>query len=308
MRIRRLLGVLVSSMLSIIAVDRVLSRLASPLPPALAGRPDSVRTDGAETAFVETGDPNDPTVVFVHGLYLGASSREFVPIVDRLAEHYHVIAVDLPGFGRSDRPAITYDIDRLADGLVGVLDTHTASPVVVTSGQALPIVAAASERIDIDRIVAIGPRTERERSRPLLAGILSTPVVGTAAHLALSSKPLLRVQLLECLECPANQLSADQLRYAWQSAHQPGSRGAVAAMVGGDLDAIADLPTIIDELDTEISLLIGDAARYPTLSAVRDAANRSSVGLSVVSTTGAMPHVTAPDAVATHLDTAALLA
>lgn len=45
------------------------------------------------------GDPAAPPVVLVHGL--GATWRVWKPLLADLTEHFHVIALDLPGFGRS---------------------------------------------------------------------------------------------------------------------------------------------------------------------------------------------------------------
>src|SRR3954471_5875854 len=60
------------------------------------------------------------TVLLVHGY--GASSASWAPVIPILAERYRVIAVDLPGFGKSDKRAGDYSPDALADVLARVLD------------------------------------------------------------------------------------------------------------------------------------------------------------------------------------------
>jgi len=50
-----------------------------------------------------TPAPSLRTVILVHGAFI--SSRYMVPLAARLALHYNVYALDLPGYGRSDRPA-----------------------------------------------------------------------------------------------------------------------------------------------------------------------------------------------------------
>lgn len=55
-----------------------------------------------ELAFVEEGDPEDPSVVFLHGYPTSSYLwREFVPL---FAPWFHVIALDLLGSGDSDKP------------------------------------------------------------------------------------------------------------------------------------------------------------------------------------------------------------
>jgi pimeloyl-ACP methyl ester carboxylesterase len=59
------------------------------------------------------------TVLLVHGY--GASSASYLPVIDALAARYRVLAVDLPGFGKSDRRDGDYSPDALADLLAEIL-------------------------------------------------------------------------------------------------------------------------------------------------------------------------------------------
>lgn len=62
--------------------------------------------------------PSDrPAIVLVHGL--GMSSRYMVPIAECLAHHAPVYAIDLPGSGRSERPARALSVREMADVLAG---------------------------------------------------------------------------------------------------------------------------------------------------------------------------------------------
>ncbi|WP_406649258.1 alpha/beta hydrolase [Aliisedimentitalea scapharcae] len=64
--------------------------------------------DGLTIAYREAGDPAKPTVLLLHGF--PTSSHMFRNLIPELAERYHVIAPDYPGFGASDMPdAATYD-------------------------------------------------------------------------------------------------------------------------------------------------------------------------------------------------------
>lgn len=61
-----------------------------------------------------------PPIVLVHGLSM--SSRYMVPIARQLAANYNVYAPDLPGFGKSARPAYALGIAELADALAAWMD------------------------------------------------------------------------------------------------------------------------------------------------------------------------------------------
>ncbi|MGE5772588.1 MAG: alpha/beta fold hydrolase [Hyphomicrobiales bacterium] len=81
---------------------------ASAEPPSL--RPTHVTTvykfidiDGLRIFYREAGPAAAPTILFLHGL--PSSSREFDTLIPLLADRYHLVAPDYPGFGHSDTPS-----------------------------------------------------------------------------------------------------------------------------------------------------------------------------------------------------------
>jgi pimeloyl-ACP methyl ester carboxylesterase len=58
--------------------------------------------DGLKIAYREAGDPSKPTILLLHGF--PTSSHMFRNLIPKLAETYHVIAPDFPGYGASDMP------------------------------------------------------------------------------------------------------------------------------------------------------------------------------------------------------------
>jgi pimeloyl-ACP methyl ester carboxylesterase len=72
--------------------------------------------DGLKIFYREAGDPSKPTLVLLHGF--PTSSHMFRHLIPALADRFHVIAPDYPGFGLSDAPSpatFPYTFDRLAD-------------------------------------------------------------------------------------------------------------------------------------------------------------------------------------------------
>ncbi|MDE4097096.1 alpha/beta fold hydrolase [Phaeobacter gallaeciensis] len=79
--------------------------------------------EGLTIAYREAGDPRNPTVLLLHGF--PSSSYMFRDLIPVLAEKYHVIAPDYPGFGASDMPlAADYDYSfaNTADLVTQLLD------------------------------------------------------------------------------------------------------------------------------------------------------------------------------------------
>jgi pimeloyl-ACP methyl ester carboxylesterase len=91
--------------------------------PGAAGQPTKYPThyrtiaiDGLSIFYREAGPKDGPTILLLHGL--PSSSRMFEPLFARLADRYHLIAPDYPGFGHSDWPnpkEFAYTFDRYAE-------------------------------------------------------------------------------------------------------------------------------------------------------------------------------------------------
>jgi pimeloyl-ACP methyl ester carboxylesterase len=85
----------------------------------------TVKVDGVDIFYREAGPADAPAVLLLHGF--PTSSHMFRRLIPALADRYHVIAPDYPGFGESAAPdhaqfAYTFGhITELADGLLGQL-------------------------------------------------------------------------------------------------------------------------------------------------------------------------------------------
>ncbi len=83
-------------------------------------------------AYVERNPTGKTPVLLVHGL--GSSLKFWRYQIDELAEKgYRVIAVDLPGYGKSDKPAsFPYTMEAMADVVEEVASAvHASMPVVI---------------------------------------------------------------------------------------------------------------------------------------------------------------------------------
>jgi pimeloyl-ACP methyl ester carboxylesterase len=86
--------------------------------PTITGRAVAYKTidiDGVDIAYREAGKATSPKLVLLHGW--PASSHQFRELIPALAERFHVIAPDYPGFGDSGTPdpeTFEYTFDNLA--------------------------------------------------------------------------------------------------------------------------------------------------------------------------------------------------
>jgi len=63
----------------------------------------TVTVDNLDIFYREAGDPEKPTILLLHGF--PTSSQMFRNLIPRLADKYHLIAPDYPGFGQSSMPS-----------------------------------------------------------------------------------------------------------------------------------------------------------------------------------------------------------
>lgn len=83
----------------------------------------TVNVSGIQIFYREAGSPASPTLLLLHGF--PTSSHMFRDLIPLLADRYHLVAPDYPGFGYSARPSTSefnYTFDHLTDVVEGFVD------------------------------------------------------------------------------------------------------------------------------------------------------------------------------------------
>ncbi len=75
---------------------------------------------GGRISALSAGNEANEPLILLHGL--GATKASWLTIVPQLARHHRVIAIDLPGFGASDKPMGRYDARWFADRVTRLMD------------------------------------------------------------------------------------------------------------------------------------------------------------------------------------------
>ena len=99
-------------------MNPVLSQIAIPVTSV-----HKIQADGVNVFYRKAGDPSAPLVLLLHGF--PASSFMYRELIPRLADQFHVIAPDLPGFGFTEVPEerkYTYSFDSLAKTMEAFTD------------------------------------------------------------------------------------------------------------------------------------------------------------------------------------------
>jgi pimeloyl-ACP methyl ester carboxylesterase len=113
-----------------------------------------VTTNGIRLFCLEAGPPAGPLVLLLHGFpELAYSWRYQVAALG--AAGFHVVAPDLPGYGRSDKPDVTYDCHWIDATLMGVVDAYGADRVVIAGHDWGGILVWTMARQYPDRIAGV---------------------------------------------------------------------------------------------------------------------------------------------------------
>lgn len=104
-----------AALLFIAASAGLMNAQRGPQAPAPVVSYNVVDIDGLNIFYREAGDRSNPTILLLHGF--PTSSQMFRNLIPQLADKYHVIAPDYPGFGQSSMPSVEefeYSFDNLA--------------------------------------------------------------------------------------------------------------------------------------------------------------------------------------------------
>jgi len=118
-----------------------------------------MRVDGLDVNVRDEG--SGPPLLLIHGLLV--SHIEWERTIERLKTNFRVIAMDLPGCGRSSKPRPTqyaYTLDALASTVAGVLRVLGITRVHVAGhslGGAVAITLAATRTDLVDRLILVDP-------------------------------------------------------------------------------------------------------------------------------------------------------
>lgn len=136
--------------------------------------------------FIKKG--NGSPILLIHDLIPGSSQYEFNAIINTLSKTNEVYAIDLLGYGLSDKPNLTYTnylyVQLINDFIKKIIGRKTD---IIATGHAFPIAIMTCHNNPevVNRIVGINPESLfnsnmiPSRYSKLLKLILDSPIIGT---------------------------------------------------------------------------------------------------------------------------------
>jgi pimeloyl-ACP methyl ester carboxylesterase len=236
-------------------------------------------------------------VLLLHGIHAAAWSYEWRSNVDALASQHDVYALDLLGFGMSDRPQLRYSarlymrlIDDFARQVIGEAATLIASSLTA----AYAAVLGARDPGQYPALVLIEPTGLVRRNSAATTGgdvarvVVNAPLVGSAVFNALASRRSVRYWL-ERAYVDLEFVTPELVSIYHRAAHQPGARHAPAAFLSGHLNL--DVRGAIRRLRQPVLLVWGEqAVETPVEDARGFMALNPALQLTILDPAGMLPH------------------
>jgi len=146
----------------------------------------SIQAGGRRLSYLEKGErtAGQPSLVLIHGLM--GTAATFLPLLAEIADERHVIALDLPGAGGSERdPKMGASLANVTDSVLNALDAlELERPVLVghSHGGAVAMYLAAFAPERTSGLVLLAPAHPYFRHADQLIGFYLSPLGNVFAH------------------------------------------------------------------------------------------------------------------------------
>jgi len=309
------LGLPVAAMLAGIGYSALFVPHALDLPPALdAERRELDGRAGRLNYYVAgSGQP----LLLIHSINAAASAYEMRPLFEHYRASRRVYALDLPGFGFSDRTARDYTPRLYVDAILDMLDEIkresgvSSLDVLALSLGAEFLARAASEHPDrFSTLALVSPtsfgKADRNygspnsvRGNPALRSLFAFRLWSRALYDLLTSRASMRYFLAKTF---GSNEAIDQglSNYDYLSAHQPGAQHAPYAFIAGLLFS-ADISRIYDSLGLPVFLAHGVRGDFTDYGGTQRVASRPNWTIQVFQT-GGIPYFEQPGLFADRYD------
>ena len=288
-----------------VAYSRVFVPHQLTLTHALGGERRTFSWNGLQLSYYVTGAGKP--LVLLHGVNVAASSYEVKPLYDHLAASHRVYALDLPGFGFSERRKLEYSPRFFAGAIQAFLRSEVLpeggpADVVALSLSAGFAARAACDAPELFRsLVMISPtgpgRQTRLHGNDTLLRLLSVPLWSRALYDLLTTRQALTFffrRVFLSRRPPENLIA-----YAYLTAHQPGAHHAPMYFLSGKLSS-PDIKEVYDCLNLPVMVLYGRGS-FAGFRKWSEYEKRPNWFVVRVEGAGEMPHFEQPEVVADAL-------
>lgn len=208
-----------------------------------------------------TGKP----ILLVHDLCPASSGYEWKELSKKLSSAYTVYTIDLLGFGRSEKPNLTYTnylYVQLISDFIKLEIGHRTDVIATGDSAALAIMACSNSPELFDRLLFINPATLLScsqvpgRNAKFYKFILDTPIVGTLIYQISCNKQTIRQEFMTSYFYNPYSVKSKHVNAYHESAHLGESPKSVYASVKCNYTK-CNIVNALKKIDNSIYLIGG---------------------------------------------------
>ncbi|MEG6586266.1 alpha/beta fold hydrolase [Dendrosporobacter sp. 1207_IL3150] len=214
---------------------------APPLPNVLGGQQGIFRSSYGDIVYNLSG--NGEPLLLIHGINTGASFFEWRNNISALDRCYSVYAVDLPGFGMSEKREIVYTAEVYKTVIREFLMAVVRKPVHILSSSlsSAYCIGIASEFPELVKsLILVTPsgiginNEEPNNSNYAMFKLFANPVQGDALYNAFASRTSIKYFLTEYIYANPANVTEGTVEYLYNAANQcPNAKYAPASFITG---------------------------------------------------------------------------
>lgn len=227
--------------------------------------------DGTSVRYVDLGEGKDPPVVFVHGL--SGSWQNWLENLPAVARHRRAIALDLPGFGRSEMPTAGISITGYATTVERLCATLELAAVALVGNSMGGFTAAELairhpdrvERLVLVDAAGISTVTAQRTLTLQLAKLLESSSRSREGALRILNRPGFVQLAFGAIARYPTRIAKDLLAEQLTVTGAPGFLDAAEALLGYDFtERLAEIacPTLVVQGSEDVLVPLGDAYEF----------------------------------------------
>ena len=262
-----------------------------------------------EDRYTKVGDVNSrywsagqkgSTIILLHGV--GCSVEFWERNIAALAREHRVFAIDIVGFGRTDKPEVVYTFELMADFVLDFMNAmgiDKASLVGNSMGGGISLTAAAQAPERVKNIILVNPVGLGTGQSPVMR-LMTLPVIGNI--LTKPSRKGVERQMQLCLYDPS-QASDDFIDRVAAIGTIPGNQRSFLSLlretsniVGVKKGIVADFSVRLNKIKTPILVIWGrQDSILPVSEGETALKGMANVRLHVMDRAGHLPQIDKPE-------------
>ena len=254
-----------------------------------------------------TGSP----LLLIHDLNLGSSVYEFHKIAEALSEQHEVYALDLLGYGLSDKPNMTYTnylyVQLITDFIKNIIGKK-ADIIATGNSTQIAVMVCHNDPEAVNKMIFINPQSLYESNQipskqtKALKIMLDTPVIGTFVYNLLANKASIQKAFEEDYFYNTINIEENDILSYLESSHLPdhSSKYVFASYIGKYMNT--NIVHALKEINHSIYIISGEKEKDSHTTVENYLYYNGAIESVFIPYTKHLPHMEMPEKIISYIE------